>query len=96
MSRQLEAKQEQARTRRNRAIVAAVEFALSEAVERSGAVLTGFSVKTGPTDTLLTLRVVLAGRPQIAFVGGADLGSCLIKAVRLGKSDGLKYRASKF
>ena len=96
MSRQLEQAQEDRRDKRNKLILAAVEFALVDAIQRSGGELQGFSVKHSPSETLLTLRVNLAGRSQIAFVGGEDLGSCLIKAVRLGNSDKLNYRASKF
>jgi hypothetical protein len=96
MSRQLEQGLEEKRRKRNKAIVAAVEYSLIEAVARSGAILEGFSVKLGPMGTLLTLRVQLAGRRQVAFVGGEDLGSCLIKAARLAGLDKLDYRASKF
>lgn len=96
MTRQLEVATEERRAKRNRLIVAAVEYDLTRAVERSGAILLGFSVKLGPVDTLLTVRVELAGRPQVAFIGAADLGTCFIKAVGLAKRDKLEYRASKF
>lgn len=96
MSRQLEQHVEDRSRRRHLAIVAAVEYELVEAVSYAGGQLHGFSVKLSGGDCLITLRLNLAGKEQISFVGGADLGSCLIKAVRLARADELKYRPSKF
>jgi hypothetical protein len=96
MSRQLEQHLEEVTKRRHLAVVAAVEYALVGSIERAGGELTGFSVKLAEGDCLLTLRVTLAGRSQVSFVGAEDLGSALIKAVNLGRHDKLKYRPSKF
>ena len=96
MSRQLEAVQEARQKKHNSAVVAAVDYQLVEAVQRAGGVLLGFSVKLSGDDCLITLRVLLGGREQIAFVGGATLGLTLIKCVRLALSDKLSFRDSKF
>lgn len=96
MSRQLEQVQEERTARRNKEIVKAVEYDLVGSIGHAGGELTGFSVRIGATDTLLTLRAIVAGRPQIAFVGGSDTGSCLIKACSLGRQDRLQWKADRF
>lgn len=96
MTRQLEQGMEDARSKRERAIVRAVENGLEDSIGFAGGVLLGFSVRTNPEDVLMTLRVELAGRKQIAFVGGSDLGSTLIKACREARQDKLKWRDDKF
>ena len=96
MSRQLEQVVEERTARRQRSLVKAVEFELAEVVSRSGGELVGFSVKLVPGSCLLVLRVILAGRLQVAFVGGEDFGSCLLKAVQEGRGDKLKWREDKY
>ena len=44
----------------------------------------------------MVVKAVLAGRAQVAFVGSDDLGGCLVKAVRLGNSDKLNWRADQY
>lgn len=96
MSRQLEKVREERSGRRDAAIVKAVEYALVGAVAHSGGVLEGFSAKLSGGDCLLVLRVVLAGKKQITFVGAETLGDALLKAVRLGERDKLKYKPDRF
>lgn len=96
MSRQLEQADEQRNSRRHRAIVVAVEYGLFDAVERSGGVLQGFAFKNRGSDCLLVLKAVLAGKKQVAFVGSDDLAGCLIKAVKLGNSDKLRWRDDRY
>lgn len=96
MSRQLEQLAEQRRSNRNRRIVEAVEYALSDAVERSGGELTGLAVKLHKGDCMLVVKVVLAGKNQVAFVGAEDFGGALLKAVREGNSDRLRWRLDKY
>lgn len=96
MSRQLEQFSEERDKKRRRAIVAAVEYDLQKAVERAGGDLLGFSTRMNPGECLVTLRVIVAGRRQVAFVGAEDLGTALIKAVRLGNSDKLGFRDDKY
>lgn len=78
------------------AVLRAVEFELEGSVAHAGMMMTGFSVKFGDGECLLTVRGVLAGRPQIAFVGSSDLGNCILKVVRDALSDKLKFRDDKF
>ena len=96
MSRQLEEMSERRSVRRHLAIVKAVEFELERSVGAAGGDLQGFAFKNRGSDCLLILKVILAGKAQVAFVGGEDLGSCLIKAVREAKGDKLKWREDKY
>jgi hypothetical protein len=82
--------------RRHLAIVMAVEYELEEAVDRQGGVLVGFSVKYGGSDCLLVLRVVFEGELKVAFMGGEDLGSALIKAVREVQGGKARWRDDKY
>lgn len=78
------------------AVYRAVDFELEGAVAHAGAVLTGFSVKLGDGEVLITLRASLAGRPQIAFVGSGDLPGCLLKVVREAMSDRLRWKDDQY
>ena len=96
MSRQLEQVAEDRSARRRQEIVIAVEYGLAAAVERSGGILTGFTFKDRGSDCIMVVKAILAGRAQVAFVGSDDLGGCLVKAVRLGNSDKLNWRADQY
>lgn len=96
MSRQLEAVREDRRIAWDKETVAACNGGLEDSIGRAGGVLSGFSFKASEVDCLITLRVDLAGRRQISFVGGPDLGSCLRKAMRLASRDGLVFRDDKW
>jgi len=78
------------------ALVRALEYELEGSVAHAGAMLTGFSVKLGEGETLITLRAVLAGRNQIAFVGSGDLPSCLLKVIREAMGDKLRWKDDKY
>lgn len=77
-------------------VLAAVEFELVGSVAHSGGVLTGFSVRYGRSDLLLTLRAIVAGKAQIAFVGCPDLSTAFRKAVTEAYNDGLQWREDKY
>jgi hypothetical protein len=92
MSRQLEQHLEIRQAKRVKAITAAVEYELYDAISHSGGELTGLAFKFRQGDVLMVLKVVLAGRDQVAFVGAEDMGGCLIKGVREARKDGLRWR----
>ena len=92
MSRQLEAVQERRNAKRHRAIVESVEYGLVEAVGRAGGVLDGFAFKDRGADCLLVIKAEVSGRRMVAFVGSDNLGSLLIKAVKLAGSDRLTWK----
>lgn len=96
MSRQLDQKQEDRARARMVRLSAACDGALMGAVEHSGGILLGMSVKFETYDTLLTLRAEFPGGRMVAFVGGDSLGSALLKVVREGRRDGLKWRQDRY
>lgn len=96
MTRQLEQEYEVRQARRSKLIVEAVEYALEGAINHSGAEFYGFAAKFTPGECLLVIKGDLAGRRQVAFVGSEDFGSAMLKAVRLGKGDKLKWRDDKY
>jgi hypothetical protein len=96
MSRQLEAVGEERNAKRHMAIVRAVEFELLRSVEVEGVALLGFSVRLGEMECLVTLRAVRDGVKSVSFVGGEDLGGCLIKCVREAKKDNLTWKVDSF
>lgn len=96
MSRQLEQHAEEKAARRHASIVRAVEYELSDALAASKRELLGFSVKLSGGDCLITVRCSFGGAREVCFVGAEDLGSALIKCVREGRTDKLKWRADKF
>lgn len=96
MANQLEEQMRVHKETVDREVVAALEFGLVGAIAHAGGVLTGFSVKIGDSDVLMTLRAVVAGRQQIAFVGCPDLPSCFRKAVTEAYHDGLRWREDAY
>lgn len=80
----------------NEAALKALSGELEEAVGWAGAELTGFSMRLSAEETLMTLRVILAGRRQVCFVASGTMAQCLAKAVREAKNDNLKWRNDKF
>lgn len=96
MSRQLEQAGEDKARRRAMKLARILDGELDSAIRRAGGELLGFSVRLEGWDCLLTLRVRLAGRRQIAFVGSETLGGALLKAVDLAKRDKLAFKADKY
>lgn len=96
MSRQLEERRELRQQKRDRAVIKALEYELSDALGHAGADLRGFTVKLGSGDCLVVLKVVLAGKRQISFVGAETVIDAILKAVREARSDRLVFRADKY
>jgi hypothetical protein len=96
MSRQLEAAAEVREEKRRSRILWAVEGGLSEAVGRAGGQYRGFASRESGVECLLVIKAEFPAGPQVAFVGSADLGSALIKAVHDGERDLLRWRADEY
>lgn len=96
MTRQLEQGREERQKKRDLALIVALEYGLVQDIGRAGGVLLGFSVKISPEDVLMTVKVELAGKRQIAFVGAATLPDVVLKACRDGRRDKLRWRADKY
>lgn len=96
MSRQLEQVNEDRNRRRYNKIVECVEFDLHRAITHAGGQLTGFAYKARPSDTLLIIKADFPAGSLVAFVGADDLGTALIKAVREGYGDKLRWREDSY
>lgn len=96
MSRQLEGDLEERYSRRIRAGGQALDGGLNKALEYAGAELTGLAFKLRPGECLLVIKVILAGRCQVAFVGGEDVIGCVLKAQRDAGQDKLRWRPDKY
>lgn len=69
---------------------------LDAAVGRAGGELLGFSVKGGELDCLVVVRAEFPAGGQVAFFGGTDLPSTLIKAEAELKADRARWREDRF
>lgn len=96
MSRLLEAKQEERQARLNSEVLAAVEFELVGSIAHIGGVLTGFSVKFGVVDCLMTLRADFEDNSMVCFVGAPALPDCLRKAVVEGHGNRLRWKEDSY
>jgi hypothetical protein len=96
MSRLLEAAQEERTARHQQKVGEALDYGLSGHLAHAGATLLGFSMRYSEVDCLLTIRVELAGRPQVAFVGAGSMSMCLLKAIDLARRDKLVFKPDKW
>jgi hypothetical protein len=80
----------------NKELLSAVNYGLEEAVGHAGGVLSGFSVKFGDTDYLMTIRASVGTKRCVAFVGAPTLRDAFRKAVNLAFCDELRWKADKF
>lgn len=58
--------------------------------------VTGLSIKISPVDTLMTLKVVTAEGPQVAFVGAIDPPTVVRKAEAQLRKGELKFRPDEW
>lgn len=96
MSRQLEQVREDRQKKKDLALLLALCGGLSDAVQHSGGVLGGFSVRISGGDCLLILKAEFPAGSQISFVGAEDFQDAVLKAVREARQDKLRWRADKF
>ena len=96
MTRHLDAVTEERQARKHHAVVRALEFELVGVIASKGGELLGFSVRIAEWETLMTLRAVIDGERQVAFVGSDDLVNCILKAVRAAQRDKLAWQADKY
>lgn len=96
MTRQLEARREERQAKLDREVLIAVEYGLEEGISQAGAVLRGISVRWGGLSCLLTVRADFEEKPHVCFVGGEDLGRCMVKVMREGPQGKLVWRPDKY
>lgn len=81
MSRLLDAELEEQTDRRRVKLGRAVDGGMESAVRWAGGELTGFSVRIGQYETLITLRAIVKGEPAVCFVASADLSTTILKVM---------------
>jgi len=65
-------------------------------IRKSGGVLTGFSVKVGDEDYLMTIRAEYDGNKVISWVGASSLQNLLLKAYREAARENLRWKADEW
>lgn len=96
MSRQLDQVQEDRRVRRDKAVLRALDFELVGTFDAQGITLTGLSARWNEYDCLVTLKGVVDGEKQVAFVGSDCLTNCLVKVVTDARNDRVRWRQDKY
>lgn len=74
----------------------AIYGGLEQGVSKAGGELTGFSMRLGELDCLLTLRAVFPGGAMIGFVGGEDVAHCMRKGATEAARDLVRWRPDKW
>jgi hypothetical protein len=92
MSRQVDVVREQRETARRDALVKALEFSLSGALELNGITLLGFAVKYDAYECLLTLKADIGGTRSVSFVGSDSVMNAILKATSAAENDRLRWR----
>lgn len=87
---------EQKRNKLARRLQMVCEGGLESRVHLLGGALTGFSVKAGEDDYLMTLRAEFEGSKMISFVGASTLANLLLKAHREAAANRLRWKADKW
>lgn len=77
-------------------LLLAVHGGLQEDIEHEGGILLGISIKVGEDDILCTLRAEFPVGRQIAFVGGEDIASVLVKAARGARVGSLRWKTDEY
>ena len=96
MSRQLEQKQEQRETVKRDALIRALEFGLTGALQNQGIELLGFAMKIQPFNCLLTLKADVQGKRSVCFVGSDTVINCFLKADSMASNHSLQWRADQY
>lgn len=79
-----------------RELLAAINYGLEEAIQHAGGVVTGFSIKFGESDYLMTIRAIVSGNSSVAFVGAPSLRDLFRKAEHLAWTDGLAWKSDRY
>jgi len=73
-----------------------LDHGLAGAIAYGGGELTGFSMKVGNVDYLVTLRAVFPAGHRISWVGAANMTEAILKAERLAVNGDLDWSQDKY
>lgn len=96
MSRQLEQVEERRSTRLHEAVIRTLVYVFPSVLSGQGREWSGFTVKRTQYETLVVLKCVKAGVPEVAFVASSDIIHALEKAGREAESDKLRWRVDRY
>lgn len=96
MSWQADAKTEEKREARNKLLYRVLDYGLPGALEAQGIELLGFAVKYDAFNSLITIKAIVGGKRQVAFVGSDTVANSILKAYRNAQHDQLKWRPDKY
>lgn len=92
MTRQFDVEVEERESRRQLALLKALEFELVGAIEVMGGTMRGFAIKYNEWESLLTYKAVFEGRAMVAFVGADTPMNCIVKAAAMAKNNSLRWK----
>lgn len=96
MPKQLDVLTEKNSTRRQEAIVRALDFGLVGALESQGIELLGFSVSHDAYSCRIVLRADIGGRRSVAFVYAGNIINCVLRAQADAQNDNLRWGKDKY
>ncbi len=96
MSRQLDISVELRESKRQTALVKALEYGLVGALEFQGIILQGFAIRYDAFSCLMTIKAEVAGTQSVAFVGSDTIINCILKAQADATRQALQWRADKY
>lgn len=82
--------------RRAEKITEVLDHGLAGSIAYQGGVLTGFSMRVGQVDFLITLRASFPGGHKIAWVGAENMTEVILKSERLAAGNALEWRNDKY
>ncbi len=92
MPNKLDEQRQQFQTQVDKEVLTSLEFGMEGSIGHAGGKLTGFSIKIGESDYLMTVRADFDAGRQVCFVGGPSLGDLFRKVVTDAYSNKLSWR----
>lgn len=96
MSRQLEQKGEDRKSKRNATIVNILDSGLADALDAAQIELLGFAVRYDAWHCLMTIKGDIGGVRSVCFVGSESIAGCILRAHSDARHGALKWREDKY
>lgn len=96
MSRQLELKTETIAISKSLELQKALDYGLPGSIEANGFTFLGLTAYYRPEDCFIVLKVTTGVERLVSFVFAETLTDCVLKTVRMARSDTLRWKADKY
>lgn len=83
-------------SRRAKKLEEVLDHGLAGSIAYQGGELTGFSMKIGNVDYLVTLRAYFPAGHRISWVGAESMTEVILKAERLAAEGGLQWKEDRY